>query len=633
MRATRRTPFHVLLLPFLLSPLSAATLSSAKGSVELKKSGASLWTLAKAKDAVKAGDTLRTGTGASAEVKTEEGHRISLRERTTARVDAAGGGESRIFLQIGRLRAKVAKLRGGQKFEVKTPLAVASVRGTVFDVEVGEDMSSKLWVIEGKVAYKELASAAQEFLVPAGGDMSFTPPPAPADGGRTAPTPEKTLPGQRSPREGEERPRGEKVLREPAPEKGLREGLSRGRGLDEDLLAKEEKEGKETVRTASARDLLRNDLLKEDLRREILRETQFSLEKEFVQEDVARDVKQEQYQDGKALVDRLGRRVRFEEYLKRAEDGRGFTQSYLSFREGRTDEAHYTVHAHDVLPKDLREVELFRSLRGTDLKNWAEGTEWMTTSDGAYYRQWWSGGQPVTQEDPKGSWQEVIFDHGFEEIRGGEKSAPILLSHWVPTDPTSQAQRAQEDLDDVLGVVGLTPGDGGQDVPSGYSHFVDDGRFLGDDRPIESVDPSKRLAYFASSSVADDYQRSEGYARDVTALVNDKEIYLGDLTLSDRRERLDALWSKSGKRSLLSVYSVPGGEKISLQLDSYYVSDEGSTLAYGSLGSSLIGREGVHREEVYSSPYLGKDGIDVLIAPSSLKSEEKEDVPSVIVLP
>lgn len=637
----------------LLSSVHAATLSQAKGTVEVKRSGAALWTQAKSKDGVKPGDVLRTGAGSSAELSTAEGHRLQLREKTTARIDATDNGDSRFFLEVGKVRSRVAKLRGSQKFEIRTPLAVASVRGTVFDMEVGENQVSKLFVVEGAVGYKELSGLSQEVLVPAGQGLTFTPP-APPSGDKSSNN--GSSKGDKSKEEGRD-PKKDPADSDQEKKEG-EEGKEGGKSKDLDKSEKEkerdaarraqklekilkekgyEKEEKEEKKESNSRDVLKSDLLKEDLKREILRETEISLEKDFTQSDVVQDLKQEQAQDGKTMIDRLGRRVRFEEYLTRGADNTSFSQRYLSLRDGRTDEARFSVYASGQLPKDLREARLQIAKQGELNGLYATGKEELyTNSDGIFYRKWASDGAPVDFDD---GLARVVFGHMFEET-SGFNGEPVLLSHWVPDSGYARGlsnATQSRDRDDVFGVAGQMIGDGGQDIPTGYQYYQASSQWYGignkEDRPIDGYGLEKRMAYFESSGIRSLYQQSEGFTRDTVAVLDGREAYLDQMTEQDNRLLFDKARNSALERSLLSVYFEPvNGDKVAItRVDSYYVTDEqGEVLPWGKIGDSVFGFDGIHREQVFSSSF-GKGNIDVIVGPSSYKQEDKEDVPFVLI--
>ena len=117
------------------------------------------------------GDVLRTGAGGKATLLMSDGSRMTLGPNSRLEVEAIA--PNRVFaLATGKVKAFIKKLQGGNKFQIKTPLASASVRGTVF--EVGFDEGNKkgyLDVSEGTVA---LNKDGKEILVPGGLRVGFS---------------------------------------------------------------------------------------------------------------------------------------------------------------------------------------------------------------------------------------------------------------------------------------------------------------------------------------------------------------------------------------------------------------------------------------------------------------------------
>ncbi|MBK8650123.1 MAG: FecR domain-containing protein [Elusimicrobia bacterium] len=100
-----------------------------------------------------------------ARVRTKGGHTVYVQPKTTIESVSENGKDTQFKVLVGRIRAFVQKLRPANKFEVRTPVAVAAVRGTTFDMDVSEDTSSRLSVLEGAVNYRDLAGLAKEIEV------------------------------------------------------------------------------------------------------------------------------------------------------------------------------------------------------------------------------------------------------------------------------------------------------------------------------------------------------------------------------------------------------------------------------------------------------------------------------------
>jgi ferric-dicitrate binding protein FerR (iron transport regulator) len=171
------------LLPALVVLLAAAPLRAAEpkapsarlvyasGDVTIQsKDGGRL---GKSGAALAEGESVATAAGSSAVIELPDGTRLKLRESSRLAVTLPGpkSGLTEAFLSFGSAFAKVTKRLAGQEFHVRTPNAVAAVRGTEFFTAYGraKGKSRDLWVCvnEGSVEIKTTKSK-QELLVPAG---------------------------------------------------------------------------------------------------------------------------------------------------------------------------------------------------------------------------------------------------------------------------------------------------------------------------------------------------------------------------------------------------------------------------------------------------------------------------------
>ncbi|HOW27358.1 MAG TPA: FecR domain-containing protein [Elusimicrobiota bacterium] len=163
----------LLLMGLSASPLSAehAKIHSYKSTVEVQHKGETKWfTVRKGLD-LKEGDRLRTGSASKAEVALENGSRLKVSANSTVRVDSLSKLSRMISIEIGKLKAIVKKLGPQDKFSVKTPIAAASVRGTIF--EMGYDgTNGSLDVYKGLVS---LTQDGQEVFLRSGERIDFIP--------------------------------------------------------------------------------------------------------------------------------------------------------------------------------------------------------------------------------------------------------------------------------------------------------------------------------------------------------------------------------------------------------------------------------------------------------------------------
>jgi hypothetical protein len=87
------------------------------------------------------GGRLVAGNGGGATVHLSTGTELAIQHDTNVEFESAGPVE-RFYLTQGVLRAKVAKLGGGERFIVRTPDAEVEVHGTVFQVAIVDPVAS-----------------------------------------------------------------------------------------------------------------------------------------------------------------------------------------------------------------------------------------------------------------------------------------------------------------------------------------------------------------------------------------------------------------------------------------------------------------------------------------------------------
>jgi len=141
------------------SPQNAvATIYKIAGKVEIKQSGSEKWEKAKVEMPLTAGMALRTGKNAEAFIKWSTGSVVKFSAQTSMNfselsLDKTSKIEkTTIDISEGRLFANVKKmLNKNSEFNVKTPTAIAGVRGTGFLAETSEGKTT-FAVVEGQVS-------------------------------------------------------------------------------------------------------------------------------------------------------------------------------------------------------------------------------------------------------------------------------------------------------------------------------------------------------------------------------------------------------------------------------------------------------------------------------------------------
>ncbi|MDR0623786.1 MAG: FecR family protein [Treponema sp.] len=172
--------FMTLLIAGLSAPVFAQTavLREVSGTVEVKRSAGAGWTRAAAGMRLERNMVISTGFKSTAFISLGNSS-IAVRPLTRMSIEdlaASQGSETAaFFLQAGRIRAKVnPPVEGGKvNFQVRSPTATASVRGTEFDMD-----SSNVKMYSGAVAFAggdgvpAIVGAGQSGYAGAGGQVS-----------------------------------------------------------------------------------------------------------------------------------------------------------------------------------------------------------------------------------------------------------------------------------------------------------------------------------------------------------------------------------------------------------------------------------------------------------------------------
>ncbi|MEW6202570.1 MAG: FecR family protein [bacterium] len=152
----------------------SVTVQKADGTVEARASAGAAWKGVSQGDKLSAGASVKTGPGSSCVLTWGGGHVLKLQGLTSLDIskldrDDNGRENSGLDLSKGMINAHVAKLRTNDStFQVKTPTAIAGVRGTDLFVNVAEDKTSTFGVTEGEI-FVEAAGVEtvvmQDFIV------------------------------------------------------------------------------------------------------------------------------------------------------------------------------------------------------------------------------------------------------------------------------------------------------------------------------------------------------------------------------------------------------------------------------------------------------------------------------------
>lgn len=166
-----------------------ATLTEARGDVQVSAAPDQEWEPAEAGITLGAEARLKTGPDSDADLLFEDGTAMHVDKNASLTLESAreksdGTREFSIRLWAGRLLSQVMKRERSVSYRVRTPVAVAAVRGTEFVTDAAED-ATELAVFEGQVettSLKDDAAVGEAVLVAPDQEISLA-------GGRPAGAP------------------------------------------------------------------------------------------------------------------------------------------------------------------------------------------------------------------------------------------------------------------------------------------------------------------------------------------------------------------------------------------------------------------------------------------------------------
>jgi tetratricopeptide (TPR) repeat protein len=127
-----------------------ARAASVQGTVEWRRGAGASWEALTRDTPLCAGDTVRASAHSRADIALENRSMLRLRESTEITLEGMGADES-AGVELLQGAAHFLTRSGPRAVEVKTPFAVAGVRGTEFGIEV-DGQQTQVTVFEGSVA-------------------------------------------------------------------------------------------------------------------------------------------------------------------------------------------------------------------------------------------------------------------------------------------------------------------------------------------------------------------------------------------------------------------------------------------------------------------------------------------------
>lgn len=147
MKTSRRMLAVIGLIAVSVGPLAAedmvAVIEQVEGTVEVQLAGETEWQAVEVGNVVPIDARISTGFGAEAVLIVGENATVTVKSLTRLQIGELAREEgverSELNLQVGRIEGQVREADvGNTDFELSTPVATASVRGTGFSAEVGE---------------------------------------------------------------------------------------------------------------------------------------------------------------------------------------------------------------------------------------------------------------------------------------------------------------------------------------------------------------------------------------------------------------------------------------------------------------------------------------------------------------
>lgn len=128
-----------------------AVLADVSGPVTVKRAAGGGFAAAAAQTQLDTGDTLKTGSGGRAVVVFLDGSKMQLTSDSTFAVAGHSAKKVSVKIDVGTLQFWIKKVAGRRKYEMRTPTAVAAVRGTIGEIDVAADGSSNFSLFEGSL--------------------------------------------------------------------------------------------------------------------------------------------------------------------------------------------------------------------------------------------------------------------------------------------------------------------------------------------------------------------------------------------------------------------------------------------------------------------------------------------------
>lgn len=164
-------------------PAPVAQVGLIEGPASYQAGGQGAWAPLTLGQKISPSDVVKTDKGGKVVIAFSDGTKVQLGENANFQVEGLEAKKVSLRMTLGLLDAWVAKVKG-RKFRIRTPTAVAAVRGTQLQVNVGMDGMTQFFCFTGSIAIEPPSGFGRAVEMRAGQAVS-----APKDGKISAPAP------------------------------------------------------------------------------------------------------------------------------------------------------------------------------------------------------------------------------------------------------------------------------------------------------------------------------------------------------------------------------------------------------------------------------------------------------------
>ena len=128
-----------------------AVLGEVAGPVQVKRAAGGDFAPAAAQTALDSGDVLKTGPGGRAVVVFLDGSKMQVKESATFAVESHSAKKVAVKIDVGTLQFWIKKVAQRRAYQMRTPTAVASVRGTEGEIDVAPNGATEFVLFSGSL--------------------------------------------------------------------------------------------------------------------------------------------------------------------------------------------------------------------------------------------------------------------------------------------------------------------------------------------------------------------------------------------------------------------------------------------------------------------------------------------------